>query len=65
MKYFQTIGYAKMRGKDTWDRFKDSAVFACPDNENPYTFFPKDYKNIFDYWLVEYKEVVPPRKGVD
>ena len=53
MKYFQR------------DKFKDSAVFACPDNENPYTFFPKDYTNIFDYWLVEYKEVVPPKKGVD
>ena len=57
MKHYKFTGYAKQHGKDTWDKFLDTAVFACPDNENPYEFFDPQLRQMFDYWLIEYKEV--------
>lgn len=57
MKHYKFAGYAKQHGKDAWDKFLDTAVFACPDNENPYEFFDLQLKQMFDYWLIEYQEV--------
>ena len=65
MKYYQAVGFAQIKGKDKWDVFKDSAVFACPEDQNPYEFLCKDYATIFEHWLVEFKETLPPVKGVD
>lgn len=57
MKHYLFKGYAKQKGKDEWDKFLDTAVFPCPDNENPYNFFDLQLKQMFDYWLIEYKEI--------
>ena len=57
MKHYLLKGYAKQKGKDEWDRFLSTAVFACPDNENPYLFFEPQFKQTFDYWLIEYEEI--------
>ena len=57
MKHYLLKGYAKQKGKDEWDKFLDTAVFACPDNENPYLFFDSQFKQTFDYWLIEYEEI--------
>ena len=50
--FYKAIGYVKQKGKDNWDKFRDDAIFYCPDNQNPYEFLTKDYINHFDYWLV-------------
>lgn len=57
MKRYLFKGYVKQKGKNEWDKFLDTAVFACPDNENPYEFFNLQLKQTFDYWLIEYKEI--------
>lgn len=54
MKHYKFVGYAKQKGKDNWDKFIDTAIFACPDNENPYEFFNPQLKDMFDYWIIEY-----------
>ena len=57
MKHYKFVGYAKQKGKNEWDKFIDAAVFACPDNQDPYTFFDPQLREMFDYWLIEYKEM--------
>ena len=57
MKHYLFKGYAKQKGKNEWDKFLNTAVFACPDSENPYEFFHTQLKQMFDYWIIEYKEI--------
>ena len=57
MKQYKAVGFVKQHGKNTWDTFNDSAIFSCPDTENPYEFFLKDYPSMFTHWIVEFQEV--------
>lgn len=50
-------GYAKQKGKDEWEQFRDNAAFVCPGNKDPYEYFLPQLAEMFDYWLVEFQKL--------
>lgn len=55
-KKILVIGYIQQKGKTEWEKIKDNLIFNCPMTANPYEYFPKLFAELFDNWLVEFKD---------
>lgn len=56
MIYYKAIGFVKQKNKNVWDKFNNNAIFACPEDENPYIYLTKNYSQIFDFWLINFQQ---------